>query len=60
MVQPSDWSDAGPAFEAELLEWLRPRIGRPKIPRKIDFAEVLPRTPTGKLLKRELREAYWR
>ncbi len=60
VVQPAVWSDAGPELEGELIAWLQPRIGRHKIPRKIDFAEALPRTPTGKLLKRELREAYWR
>jgi long-chain acyl-CoA synthetase len=60
VVQPASWSDAGPELEAELIDWLRPRIGRHKIPRRIDFAEALPRTPTGKLLKRELREIYLR
>ena len=59
VVQPGCWSDAGPLLEAELIEWLRPRLGRHKIPRKIDFAETLPRTPTGKLLKREVRGPYW-
>jgi long-chain acyl-CoA synthetase len=59
VVQPVSWSEAGPHLATELLEWLRPRIGRHKIPRQIDFAEALPRTPTGKLLKREVRDAYW-
>jgi hypothetical protein len=26
----------------------------------VDFASTLPRNPSGKLLKRELREPYWR
>jgi acyl-coenzyme A synthetase/AMP-(fatty) acid ligase len=26
----------------------------------VDWAEALPRNPSGKLLKRELREPYWR
>jgi acyl-CoA synthetase (AMP-forming)/AMP-acid ligase II len=30
-----------------------------KCPRSIDFFESLPKTATGKLLKRELREKYW-
>ena len=30
-----------------------------KLPKSVDFAEVLPRTPSGKLLKRTLREPYW-
>ncbi len=60
VVQPANWREAGPQLESELLDWLRPRLGRHKIPRQIDFVEALPRTPTGKLLKRELRDAYWR
>jgi long-chain acyl-CoA synthetase len=30
-----------------------------KAPRSIDFADELPRLPTGKLYKRLLRDAYW-
>jgi long-chain acyl-CoA synthetase len=30
-----------------------------KCPRSIDFEAELPRTPTGKLVKRHLRDKYW-
>jgi acyl-CoA synthetase (AMP-forming)/AMP-acid ligase II len=30
-----------------------------KTPKSIDFMAKLPRTPAGKLLKRELRKRYW-
>ncbi|QNN54809.1 long-chain-fatty-acid--CoA ligase [Nocardioides mesophilus] len=43
----------------ELLEWSRDRIAGFKRPRSVDFAEELPRNPSGKLLKRVLREPYW-
>jgi long-chain acyl-CoA synthetase len=59
VVQPVQWADAGPELEQELLDWLRPRIGRIKMPRRIDFEESLPRTPVGKLLKRLVRDRYW-
>ncbi len=45
--------------EAELLAFLRGRIAGYKIPKSIDFVAALPRTPSGKLLKRELRKPYW-
>jgi long-chain acyl-CoA synthetase len=31
-----------------------------KWPKRIDFIEQMPRDPSGKLLKRRLREPYWR
>ena len=45
--------------EEELLSWSRDRIAGFKRPRSVDFVEELPRNPTGKLLKRVLREPYW-
>jgi long-chain acyl-CoA synthetase len=45
--------------EAELIAYARERLGGFKLPKSIDFAEVLPRNPSGKLLKRQLREPYW-
>lgn len=45
--------------EVELIEWTRERLARFKAPRTIDVVEALPRNPTGKVLKRELRKPYW-
>jgi fatty-acyl-CoA synthase len=45
---------------AELLDHLRPRIAGFKISRGIGFVTALPRTPTGKLVKRKLRERHVR
>ncbi|GAC1614635.1 MAG: fatty acid--CoA ligase [Candidatus Dormibacteraceae bacterium] len=44
---------------AELIEFTRDRIAHFKAPSSIDFADSLPRNPSGKVLKRELREPYW-
>jgi fatty-acyl-CoA synthase len=43
----------------ELLEFCRSRIAHYKCPRSIDFLESLPKTATGKVLKRNLRKKYW-
>ena len=43
----------------ELLEWARERIAGYKLPKSVDFIDALPRNPTGKILKRELRKPYW-
>ncbi len=43
----------------ELIAWARERIAGYKLPKSVDFIEALPRNPTGKILKRELRLPYW-
>jgi acyl-CoA synthetase (AMP-forming)/AMP-acid ligase II len=49
-------AEIGPA---ELINWARERIAGYKLPRSVDFIDALPRNPTGKILKRELRKPYW-
>jgi long-chain acyl-CoA synthetase len=44
---------------AELIEFCRSRLSHYKCPRSVDFVDVLPRDPNGKVRKRELREPYW-
>jgi long-chain acyl-CoA synthetase len=44
----------------EIIEHCRTRIAHFKVPRSVDFAEgALPKSGSGKILKRELREKYW-
>ncbi|HET7668620.1 MAG TPA: long-chain-fatty-acid--CoA ligase [Mycobacterium sp.] len=45
--------------EADLIAFARDRLARYKLPKSIDFTAALPRNPSGKLLKRQLREPYW-
>jgi len=45
--------------EEDLIAWSRGRIAGFKAPKSVDFAEILPRNASGKLLKRELRAPYW-
>ena len=58
VVQPKDWADAGPGLEAELRDWCRTRISAVTQPRSYEFVEDLPRIPSGKLAKHELRKLY--
>jgi acyl-coenzyme A synthetase/AMP-(fatty) acid ligase len=46
-------------LEAELIAFCREHLASLKCPRSVDFEAQLPRTPTGKLLKRLLRDRYW-
>jgi long-chain acyl-CoA synthetase len=44
----------------EIIEHCRIHLAHYKCPKSVDFAASLPRNPSGKILKRELREPYWR
>ncbi len=45
---------------AAVIAFCRQRLAHYKCPTSVDFATALPRNPSGKVLKRELREPYWR
>jgi len=51
--------DASATAEA-IIARARARIAGYKLPKSIDFVDALPRNPTGKVLRRELRAPYWR
>lgn len=43
----------------ELIDFARERLAHYKAPSSIDVVEALPRNPSGKILKRDLRKNYW-
>jgi acyl-CoA synthetase (AMP-forming)/AMP-acid ligase II len=47
------------ATAEEIIAYARERIAGFKLPKSIDFVTALPRNPTGKVLRRELRAPYW-
>ncbi len=59
VVQLTDPAAASPALAQELIAYCRDRLAHFKCPRTVDFAAELPRSETGKLYKRLLRDAYW-
>ena len=46
--------------EEDVIEYCKKHLASYKKPRSVDFVEALPRNPSGKVLKRELRERYER
>jgi fatty-acyl-CoA synthase len=44
--------------EEEVKDFVKQNLARYKVPRDVSFVPELPRTPTGKVLKRELRELH--
>jgi len=45
--------------DADLIAFARERLAAYKCPKTIDFVDDMPRNPTGKILKKELRKPYW-
>ncbi len=45
--------------DVELIAFAREHLAGYKLPKSVDFADALPRNPSGKLLKREIRSPYW-
>jgi acyl-CoA synthetase (AMP-forming)/AMP-acid ligase II len=43
----------------ELIEWSKDKLAGFKRPHSVDFVEVIPRNPSGKVLKKDLRAPYW-
>ena len=45
--------------EADVIAYAKERIAAFKAPKSIDVIDALPRNPSGKILRRALREPYW-
>ena len=69
-VPDEKWGEAIKAFVVvkedtdvsadEIIQFARTRIAKFKCPKSIDFIDLLPRNMSGKILRRELREPYWK
>jgi acyl-CoA synthetase (AMP-forming)/AMP-acid ligase II len=44
----------------DVIAWARERIAAFKAPKSIDLIDAFPLTAIGKVLRRQLREKYWR
>ena len=51
-------TDGASIGEDEIKTYVREHLARYKVPREVVFLDELPRNPTGKILKRELREIH--
>lgn len=58
VVQLSEGCAESEALAQELIDFCRSQLAHFKCPRKVDFVKDLPRTETGKLLKRVARDQY--
>jgi acyl-CoA synthetase (AMP-forming)/AMP-acid ligase II len=49
----------GDASEAEIIAYAAERLAKYKCPKTVDIVDELPRNPTGKILKKDLRKPHW-
>jgi acyl-CoA synthetase (AMP-forming)/AMP-acid ligase II len=49
----------GEASEQDLIAYCREHLAAYKCPKTVDIKDELPRNPTGKILKKDLRKPYW-
>jgi long-chain acyl-CoA synthetase len=59
VIEPAPGVAASPGLADEILAYCADRLAKYKRPKSIDFIEVMPRDPNGKLYKRKLRDPYW-
>jgi long-chain acyl-CoA synthetase len=59
IVQVADGVTADDALAARLLAYCREHLAGYKTPRSVDFVDEIPRTATGKIQKKPLRDPYW-
>lgn len=58
VVQLRDGQSPSNELATEIIDYVRERLARFKAPRSVDFVDELPRSATGKLVKRTLQERY--
>ena len=56
IVVLKEGASAGPE---DIIAWARDKIAAYKCPKSVNFVEALPRNPSGKILRKDLREPYW-
>ncbi|MCV7220321.1 AMP-binding protein [Mycolicibacterium elephantis] len=59
VIQPVDPDGGTPELAQRLREFCLAHLARFKCPKTFDFIDEMPRLPTGKLYKRQLRDQYW-
>jgi len=69
-IPDDEWGESVKAFvvlkpemnatENEIIDMARKNLASYQKPKSVDFVTELPKAPTGKILKRELREPFWK
>jgi long-chain acyl-CoA synthetase len=60
VVQLRPGYEPSQALTDELMAWARDRLAHFQCPRSIDYSTDLPRLPSGKIQRRQVRQPYWK
>jgi fatty-acyl-CoA synthase len=59
VVQLTPGLEGSDAVAKQIMDFVRNRLAGYKVPKSVDFVDLLPRSPAGKLLKQDIRKRYW-
>lgn len=59
VVQLKSGFTADATLVAELIRFCEPHLAKQKWPQSVDFVAEIPRSPAGKVYRRQLRDGYW-
>ena len=59
VIQLRPGYEPGDDLSTDIITWARKGLGKYKCPRSIAWSDELPRLPSGKILRRKVREPYW-
>ena len=59
VVEPDKGYEPTSRLAQELIAYARQHLAKFKAPKSLDFVDVMPRLPTGKLDKKQMRAPYW-
>jgi long-chain acyl-CoA synthetase len=59
MVVAADGASADDETAADIIAFAKTQLATFKCPTSVDWLDALPRNPTGKILKKDLREPFW-
>ena len=58
-IRDSVLSEGSSLNAKDVISYTKSKIASYKCPKSVEFIEMLPRNPSGKVLRRELRAPYW-
>ena len=59
VIELGEGATASDTLSDQIIAFCQENLAKYKCPKSVDFIEVMPRDPNGKLMKRKLRDPFW-